>query len=91
MSLKGRFARWFVEWTDSWNHELHNAIELKVIKAYTDSFAPDAPDRDDKIKEMRVFYYTRFSSTASLLVTVVSVIVAVIALIVSLIALHHSG
>lgn len=27
---KRRIVRWFVSWTDSWNREIHEAIEANV-------------------------------------------------------------
>ena len=84
--------RWWVDWTDGWNHEFHNAIEMKVLAGYQDAF-PDAHDAfeeaDKKIREMRVFYYQRMVATSTLLIAGISVVVALLALAVAAFALIY--
>ncbi|MFP3506915.1 hypothetical protein [Burkholderia sp. SIMBA_062] len=45
---KRKLVRWFVDWTDSWNHEFHEAIEAKIHGEYKKMFPDGAagPIRD---------------------------------------------
>ncbi|WP_413503685.1 hypothetical protein [Serratia grimesii] len=86
--LKTRVIRAFVDFTDSWNKEFHNAIEEKVLQAYRQLFpnleSHTPEERDERIKNMREFYYARMTNTAVLLLATFSVLVALIALLVSI-------
>lgn len=89
--LKKKIARWFVDWTDSWNHELHDAIEAKIRKAYSSMYSnPDGGTVDlrlmnERMKEMRDFYYARMTNTSMLLVAAAALAVSIVALVVSLV------
>ncbi len=75
-------ARKLVDFTHGWNAEIHNAIEAKVIAEYMELFPPtendDREQRDKRIKEMRQFYYSRMSVTATLLVAVAAIFAALL-------------
>ncbi|HFF8940177.1 hypothetical protein [Serratia marcescens] len=88
--LRKKVVRAFIDYTDPWNKEFHNAIEEKVHQAYRQTF-PDpeshnAEERDERIKNMREFYYARMTNTAVILLATFSVMVALIALLVSIFA-----
>lgn len=89
---KRQLVSWFVDWTDGWNHEFHNAIERKVMAGYKQYF-PDGHENleetDQRIKDMRTFYYGRMVATSTLLITGISGVVALLALIVAAVALIH--
>lgn len=80
---KRRLVRWFVDWTDSWNREFHEAIEAKIQAEYSRLFPNGAADPDATIKQMHNFYYARMTNTSTLLVAVLALTVSVIAVIVS--------
>lgn len=89
---KRQLVSWFVDWTDRWNHEFHNAIEKKVAAAHRQYF-PDGhktpEETEQRITEMRTFYYGRMVATSTLLIAGISVVVALLALIVAAVALIH--
>lgn len=86
--LKTRVIRAFIDFTDSWNKEFHNAIEEKVHQAYQQLFpnpeSHNPEERDERIKNMREFYYARMTNTAVILLATLSIVVALIALLVSI-------
>ncbi|AOK14845.1 hypothetical protein WJ85_34540 [Burkholderia ubonensis] len=87
---KKKLARWFVDWTDGWNRELHEAIEAKIQAAYSSMYSNpeggkvDLEQMDNRVREMRNFYYARMTNTSMLLMTIVALAVSVLALIVSI-------
>jgi hypothetical protein len=85
--MKKLLVNKFIDFTDGWNHEIHEAIEAKIKAAYKRDFSEGAKDPDGVIKRMREFYYQRMMTTASLIITIASLVVSIIALIVSFIAL----
>lgn len=90
---KERIVRAFVDFTDSWNHEIHNAIEKKVENAALQRFSKSTTsteDVDKETKKMREFYYSRMVNTAVLFMTCISILVSFIALIVAVIAIFTS-
>lgn len=88
-------VRSFVEWTDGWNREFHQAIEGKVQAEYSRLFPNseggivDLEQMDRRMLQMREFYYARMTNTAMLLVAVSSTLVSLCALVVSIVALKH--
>ncbi|KWN65979.1 hypothetical protein [Burkholderia stagnalis] len=91
---KRRLVRLFVDWTDAWNKEMHDAIEAKVQAEFRSSFpngigGGDLEKTDQIVKRMREFYYARMSNTANLLVAVTAVVVSLVALLVSALAFFH--
>ncbi|WP_020381337.1 hypothetical protein [Burkholderia gladioli] len=88
---KKKMARKFVDWTDSWNRELHEAIEAKIQAAYSSMYSNSVGDkidleaRETRLREMREFYYARMNNTSTLLVAVASLAVSAAALVVSLV------
>jgi hypothetical protein len=92
MMDKRRIVRWFVDCTDSWNGEFHDAIEAKVQAEFRKLFPNGLRDETDPgpmIERMRTFYYARMTNTAMLLVAVASTLVSLCALAVSIVALKH--
>lgn len=89
MSRK-KLARWFVDWTDSWNREVHEAIEAKIRAAYSSMYSNpeggkvDIEQMDKRMRGMRDFYYTRMTNTSMLLVAIVALAVSVWVLVVSI-------
>ncbi|WP_431020828.1 hypothetical protein ACQ4K0_32135 [Burkholderia cepacia] len=85
-----KLARWFVEWTDGWNREVHEAIEAKIRAAYSSMYSDpeggkvDLEQMDKRMREMRDFYYARMTNTSMLLVAIVALAVSVLALVVSI-------
>ncbi|MEX3845585.1 hypothetical protein [Paraburkholderia sp. BR10882] len=88
MLNKRRLVRWFLSWTDSWNEEVHEAIESIVHTEYARMFPNGAQD-PQIVEQMRTFYYARMMNTAILLVAVSSLVVSLCALVVSAVALGH--
>ncbi len=89
---KRRIVRWFVDWTDSWNREFHQAIETKVLAEFSAQFPKGLRNEEDTepmIEKMRSFYYARMTNSAMLLVAVAATLVSFFALVVSIIALTH--
>ncbi|ACB65898.1 hypothetical protein [Burkholderia ambifaria] len=92
---KKRIVRRFVDWTDGWNREFHQAIEAKVQAEYSRMYSnPEGgkvalEQMDSRMRQMREFYYARMTNTAMLLVAVSSALVSLCALVVSIIALKH--
>jgi hypothetical protein len=93
MSFKRKIVRRLVGWTDDWNSEIHQAIEERVLAEFERAFplrvGSDLKQRDERISEMRSFYYTRMSITASLLMAGAAFVVALVALAVTVIPLFH--
>jgi hypothetical protein len=90
--LKEKIARYFVEFTNSWNEILHREIERKVIEGYNKSFIKPHENFEEMekiIKEMSSFYYQRMMNTASLLFAAGSIFISVIALLIAIAALFH--
>lgn len=81
---KRKLVRWFVDWTDSWNHEFHEAIEAKIHGEYKKMFPDGAADPDETIKGMRSFYYARLTTTATLLLAVVAIAISTISVVLSI-------
>ncbi|MFJ3057160.1 hypothetical protein [Herbaspirillum sp. NPDC087042] len=81
--MKRLLIRWFVGWTDSWNQEMHREIEHRVIEAHKRHFPEISPNREETIKQMREFYYSRMIATANLLIAAGAILLALVALIVS--------
>lgn len=85
--------RKLVDLTDGWNHEIHLAIEEKVLAWHLQMFPPreddDLEKRDQRVSEMRTFYYARMTSTANLLVAGAAFMVSLSAFVVAVISLHH--
>jgi len=85
-----KLARWFVDWTDGWNRELHEAIEAKVRAAYSSMYSNpeggkvDLEQMDKRMREMRDFYYARMTNTSMLLVAFAALVVSVLAMVVSI-------
>jgi len=77
-------VRWFVDWTDSWNHELHEAIEAKIQIEYKRQFPDGAVDPDTTIKAMRGFYYARMTTTATLLLAALAIAISTISVVVAI-------
>lgn len=92
MTLRRRLVSIFLDWTDGWNSEIHDAIERKVLIEFKRTF-PDGitetSDRGKIIADMRAFYYARMTNTAMILIAAIAFLVAVASLIVSVIALKH--
>lgn len=92
---KKRIVRSFVEWTDGWNREIHQAIEGKVQAEYSRMYSNpnggplDLEQMDSRMRQMREFYYARMMNSAMLLVAVSSALVSLCALVVSIVALRH--
>lgn len=89
---KKRIVRWFVDWTDGWNRELHEAIEANVHEEFRKMFPQGLQNREESgpmIERMRSFYYARMMNSATLLVAVSSALVSLCALVVSIVALMH--
>ncbi len=83
--FKRRLVRWFVDWTDSWNREFHEAIEVKVHAEFRRQFPDGAKDTEAMIEKMRNFYYARMTNTSTLLVAITAVVIAVLGVTVSLV------
>jgi hypothetical protein len=81
--FKRRLVR-FVDWTDSWNREFHEAIEAKVQAEFRKLFPHGARDTDAMIEKMRGFYYARMTNTSTLLVAILALVIAVLGIAVSL-------
>lgn len=90
MALKKRIVRSFLNWTDSWNNEFHNAIEARVKDEYSRMFQPGLPTAPETLERMRSFYYSRLMGTATIMLACVGVIVALIALIIAVVPLIHT-
>jgi hypothetical protein len=85
--LKQKIVRAFINFTNSWNKEFHNAIEEKVQQEYREQFTPGSEPLDkmeERIKDMREFYYSRMTNTAVILLATLSIVVALIALLASI-------
>lgn len=80
---KKRLVRWFVNWTDSWNREFHEAIEANVQAEFRRLFPNGAKDTEAMIVQMRNFYYARLTNTSTLLVAIAAVVVSILALVAS--------
>ncbi|WP_152603454.1 MULTISPECIES: hypothetical protein [Burkholderia] len=78
------FVRRFVDWTDSWNHEFHEAIEAKVQAEFRQLFPQGAENPDAMIEKMRSFYYARMTNTSTLLVAILALVIAVLGIAVPL-------
>ncbi|WP_114154791.1 hypothetical protein [Chromobacterium haemolyticum] len=76
-----------VNWTEGWNHEIHEVIQKKVLDEFEAQFPKGAEDSEAVIKKMNEFYYTRMSNTANILVAISAFVVSCVALIVSIVAL----
>ncbi|MGQ8705426.1 hypothetical protein ACUTSW_05395 [Serratia sp. TSA_198.1] len=83
----------FVDFTDGWNKEFHEAIENNIFNEYQKKFPiikgmeyteEQLSERKKTIEKMREFYYQRMIQTATLLLASISIIVALIALILSI-------
>lgn len=87
MTLKRKLARLLVDTIDSWNKEIHQAIEERVIKEYKQTFPYSESDCQEKkierVENMRNYYKAGISSTASLLTATAALLVSVIALFLS--------
>lgn len=89
---KRRLVRWFINQTDSWNREFHEAIESNVQSNFRDMFPSGMQNREEMgpmIEKMRSFYYARMMNTAMLLVALSSMLVSICALVVAVVALKH--
>ena len=91
MSLKRTIVRKLVDVTHEWNSEIHKAIEDRIYQAYSQTIPKDAQDSqpsvetpNEMLENMRAFYYSRMSMTASLLLAGAALIISVVALLVSL-------
>jgi hypothetical protein len=87
---KRKLVNKFVDITDTWNKEMHQAIEKKVRDEYLKLFPEGRESVEDMLKTMngmREFYYQRMMVTASLLIASTSMLVAALALIFSLVSL----
>lgn len=91
MTIKRTIVRKLVNVTHDWNSEIHEAIEARIHQAYNegiDKKARESQSVEASIEmkgEMRAFYYSRMSMTASLLLAGVAVIISILALVVSMI------
>ncbi|AOG24294.1 hypothetical protein BSY15_2470 [Acidovorax sp. RAC01] len=94
MTFRRTVVRGFLKFTDRWNHEIHQAIEERILESIRrDSPATgemDLAEREKAIREMRSFYFTRVSATANLLVAAAALVVALVALVVSSIQLFNA-
>ncbi len=88
---KRRIVRWFVNWTDSWNREFHEAIEANVQAEFKKLFPEGARDTEAMIEKMRSFYYVRMTNSSTLLVAILALIVSIVALAVPLLMAAFSG
>jgi hypothetical protein len=78
--------------TDSFNREWHANIERRIkegaIALHSNEDIP-LKTREEDIKKMREFYYTRMANSSNLLIAISSLFVSAVALIVAIIALRH--
>ena len=89
MQIKRTLVRYFVNWTDGWNKEFHNAIETKVSEGYRD-YNPDCNGTLEEIAaekdKIRTFYYGRMLGTATLLIGMISALLALMAIVITIYA-----
>ena len=94
MTFQRTVVRGFLKFTDRWNHEIHQAIEERVLESIRqDSPATgemDLAERQKAISERRSFYFARVCTTANLLVAAAALVVALVALVVSSIQLFKA-
>lgn len=69
---------------------MHHEIEHRVIEAHKRLFSEGSPNRDETIKQMREFYYSRMIATANLLVATGAILLALAALLVSAIGVFRA-
>jgi len=81
---KRRLVRWFVNWTDSWNREFHEAIEAKVHAEFRQLFPEGAQDTEAMIEKMRSFYYARMTGTSMLSMSIAALVIALLGIAVAL-------
>ena len=90
MSLKRKLVRLVVDSVDSWNKEVHQALEEKVSAAYKQHFPQyeaSLKEKNERMNDMRSYYKAGMTTTASLLVAAVALFIAVIALLVAVLQL----
>jgi len=93
MSMKRKLVRLVINWTDQWNEEVHQAFEEKVSSAYRRDF-PNCNDsleeKSKRMADMRAYYKSGMTATASLLLAAAAFLVASVALIVAVIQIFAS-
>lgn len=95
MTVRRAVVRKILGFADGWNHEIHQAIEEKILENCKDTFPlhsnEDLLEHQERIREMRSFYYARISTTANLLIAAMALVVAVFALIAACIPLFTNS
>lgn len=88
MFFKRKIVNALVNYTHGWNEAIHYAIENKVQTEYRRSFDPNGSDNSEivekRINDMRSFYYTRMSMTASLLFAGIAIFTAIVIMLIQL-------
>lgn len=88
MKFKRIIVRKLVDITHSWNTEIHHAIEEKVTSEYIKNFPHSEGDnleeKNRRMHEMRHFYYSRMSVTATLLVAVAAIFATLVIFLIQL-------
>lgn len=79
---KRRIVRWFVDRTDSWDREFHDATEANVQAEFRNQRPDGAPDTEVMVEKMRSFYYERMTNTSTLPVAILALIVSIVVLVV---------
>lgn len=86
--MKKKLVVWFVDYTEGWNYEFHEAIEKKVLAEFKKCYPENISDtavKEKTISNMRSFYYSRMTNTAMLLIAASSVLFSIIAIAIALI------
>ena len=91
MSLKRTIVRKLEDMTHDRNSEIHEAIEVRIRQAYSEMIPKEARESQsavetsgEMLENMRTFYYSRMSMTASLLLAGTAVIISELAFLVAL-------